>query len=112
MRSLLFVPGDSERKLEKALQSGADALIIDLEDSVSAANKQAARALTADPPSRSLPAAFAAVIALQYALGVLTLLWVVPVSIASAHQLVALALVAIWVAWMHHLRESTAASGT
>ena len=71
-----------------------------------------ARALTADPPSRSLPAAFAAVIALQYALGVLTLLWVVPVSIASAHQLVALALVAIWVAWMHHLRESTAASGT
>ncbi len=48
MRSLLFVPGDSERKLEKGLQSGADALIIDLEDSVSAANKQAARALTAE----------------------------------------------------------------
>ncbi|MET0169777.1 MAG: CoA ester lyase, partial [Aliihoeflea sp.] len=48
MRSLLFVPGDSERKLEKALQSGADALIIDLEDSVSVANKQAARTLTAN----------------------------------------------------------------
>lgn len=48
MRSLLFVPGDSERKLEKGLQSGADALIIDLEDSVSVANKQTARALTAD----------------------------------------------------------------
>lgn len=47
MRSLLFVPGDSERKLEKGLQSGADALIIDLEDSVSAANKPAARELTA-----------------------------------------------------------------
>ena len=34
MRSLLFVPGDSARKLYKAMQSGADALILDLEDSV------------------------------------------------------------------------------
>ncbi|WP_157016206.1 HpcH/HpaI aldolase/citrate lyase family protein [Mesorhizobium xinjiangense] len=45
MRSLLFVPGDSERKLEKALAAGADVLIVDLEDSVSAANKKAARAI-------------------------------------------------------------------
>lgn len=43
MRSLLFVPGDSARKLEKSLESGSDALIIDLEDSVSPANKVAAR---------------------------------------------------------------------
>lgn len=43
MRSLLFVPGDSERKLEKGLGSGADVLLIDLEDSVAPANKQAAR---------------------------------------------------------------------
>lgn len=48
MRSLLFVPGDSEKKLEKSLASGADALIIDLEDSVAAANKPAARALARD----------------------------------------------------------------
>lgn len=34
LRSLLFVPGDSERKLAKGLASGADALIVDLEDSV------------------------------------------------------------------------------
>lgn len=47
MRSLLFVPGDSERKLAKALASGADALIIDLEDSVAPANRPAARELTA-----------------------------------------------------------------
>jgi len=47
MRSLLFVPGDSERKLAKALASGADALILDLEDSVAPANRPAARALTA-----------------------------------------------------------------
>ncbi len=43
MRSLLFVPGDSERKLEKALGSAADALIVDLEDSVAASAKPAAR---------------------------------------------------------------------
>jgi citrate lyase subunit beta/citryl-CoA lyase len=34
LRSWLFVPGDSERKQEKALASAADALILDLEDSV------------------------------------------------------------------------------
>ena len=43
MRSLLFVPGDSKEKLEKAFRSGADALILDLEDSVSPAGKEAAR---------------------------------------------------------------------
>jgi citrate lyase subunit beta/citryl-CoA lyase len=47
MRSLLFVPADSEKKLTKALASGADALILDLEDSVAPANRPAARALTA-----------------------------------------------------------------
>lgn len=48
MRSLLFVPGDSERKQEKALQSGADLLILDLEDSVSAERKVQARRITAE----------------------------------------------------------------
>lgn len=43
MRSMLFVPADSEKKLGKGLESGADALILDLEDSVAAANKVAAR---------------------------------------------------------------------
>lgn len=47
LRSLLFVPGDSEKKLGKADGAGADALIIDLEDSVAAENKPAARALAA-----------------------------------------------------------------
>lgn len=45
MRSLLFVPADSKRKLQKALTSDADVLIIDLEDSVGAENKESARAL-------------------------------------------------------------------
>lgn len=48
MRSLLFVPGDSARKLEKALTSGADALIVDIEDSVALAAKEEARRITAD----------------------------------------------------------------
>jgi citrate lyase subunit beta / citryl-CoA lyase len=43
VRSLLFVPGDSKEKLERAFRSGADALILDLEDSVSPAGKEAAR---------------------------------------------------------------------
>src|SRR4029077_8589084 len=43
MRSLLFVPADSERKLERSRQSGADALILDLEDSVVPANRPVAR---------------------------------------------------------------------
>ena len=44
MRSLLFVPGDSERKFAKASATGADVLILDLEDSVAPAMKEAARA--------------------------------------------------------------------
>ncbi len=43
MRSLLFVPGDSERKMLKAASSGADALILDLEDSVALSRKAEAR---------------------------------------------------------------------
>lgn len=47
-RSFLFVPADSERKLAKASGAGADALILDLEDSVAAAARAAARANAAD----------------------------------------------------------------
>ena len=43
MRSLLFVPADSARKLNKAMSSGADALIIDLEDSIALDSKARAR---------------------------------------------------------------------
>ena len=47
MRSLLFIPGDDEKKLAKGVGCGADALILDLEDAVSSARKPAARAITA-----------------------------------------------------------------
>ncbi len=48
MRSLLFVPGDSPRKLEKGLTSGADVLLIDIEDSVALSAKEEARRITAE----------------------------------------------------------------
>src|SRR5438105_9168584 len=44
MRSLLFVPADSRRKLDKAFASGADAMIVDLEDSIAPDSKPQARA--------------------------------------------------------------------
>ena len=43
MRSFLFVPGDSQRKFEKAKKTAADALIIDLEDSIAPDEKIGAR---------------------------------------------------------------------
>lgn len=43
MRSFLFVPADGGRKLDKAMASGADAVIIDLEDSIAPEAKAAAR---------------------------------------------------------------------
>src|SRR5258708_35547211 len=43
MRSLLFVPGDSPKKLDKAMTRRADALIVDLEDSISPERKAQAR---------------------------------------------------------------------
>jgi citrate lyase subunit beta / citryl-CoA lyase len=43
MRSFLFVPADSARKLDKAMLSGADALIVDLEDSIALDGKARAR---------------------------------------------------------------------
>ena len=47
-RSYLFVPGDSARKQEKSHGAGADAIILDLEDSVASESKDAARQLTAE----------------------------------------------------------------
>ncbi len=47
-RSLLFVPADSERKLGKAADAGADALILDLEDAVAPARRPEARLMAAE----------------------------------------------------------------
>lgn len=56
MRSLLFNPGDSPRKLAKGMVSGADVLLIDLEDSVAADAKAEARRIAAGFLAENIPA--------------------------------------------------------
>ena len=48
-RSWLFVPADSEKKIAKAIESEADAVIFDLEDSVAPEQKVAARQILKKP---------------------------------------------------------------
>src|SRR5688500_12905689 len=48
MRSLLVVPGETEKNLEQGRASEADMLLVDLEDAVSAERKAAARQIAAD----------------------------------------------------------------
>ncbi|GAB90648.1 HpcH/HpaI aldolase/citrate lyase family protein [Gordonia rhizosphera] len=48
IRSFLFVPGDSEKKLGKVAESTADAVILDLEDAVSGGRKPLARQLVSE----------------------------------------------------------------
>lgn len=58
LRSLLFVPGDRPDRMQKALASGADALILDLEDAVAPARKDEARLAAAaflTSTDRSIP---------------------------------------------------------
>ena len=52
-RSWLFVPADSEKKIAKALESEADAIIFDLEDSVTSQQKAAAREILKNLPNQS-----------------------------------------------------------
>ncbi len=55
MRSLLFVPADSERKMAKAMASGADAVILDLEDSIAPDSKPRAREIAREFLTATLP---------------------------------------------------------
>lgn len=48
LRSMLFVPADSEKKLQKSVASSADALILDLEDSVAESRRPLARRMAAE----------------------------------------------------------------
>jgi citrate lyase subunit beta/citryl-CoA lyase len=56
-RSYLYVPGNAPAKLDRALERGADALIVDLEDAVPVAGKDAARAAVLDWLGRTDPGA-------------------------------------------------------
>lgn len=51
-RSMLFAPGDHERKVAKVFDAGADAVILDLEDAVADSQKAATRALVRDALQR------------------------------------------------------------
>lgn len=55
LRTLLFVPGDRPERFEKALQSGADAIALDLEDAVLPEGKARARAAIAQWPGCTDP---------------------------------------------------------
>ncbi len=55
MRSLLFVPADGGAKLDKAMASGADAIILDLEDSIAPERKEQARSAALEFLKRTTP---------------------------------------------------------
>jgi cytochrome c oxidase assembly protein subunit 15 len=59
----------------------------------------------ADTVSRQLNTALLALVVGQYGLGVLTLVYYVPVALAVMHQATALVMFAVWVAWTHHARH-------
>ena len=48
LRTVLFVPGNDRRKIEKAFGLGASAVMLDLEDAVAASEKAAARAVVCE----------------------------------------------------------------
>ena len=52
LRSFLFAPGNHPRRVEKALTLGADAVILDLEDAVAVAQKEATRKTVVEALSR------------------------------------------------------------
>lgn len=60
----------------------------------------------ADRTARSYGAAFLGVVLLQYVIGVLTLLSVVPVWLGVTHQAVALCLFGVWLTWLHRARSN------
>ena len=59
----------------------------------------------ADRTSRRLSAGFLALVLVQYGLGILTVLYFVPVSLGVLHQAVAVVILTLWLAWLHHVRN-------
>jgi heme a synthase len=62
-----------------------------------------------DATSLRYSTAFAALVAVQYAFGVGTLLLLVPVSLGVIHQAMAMVLFGVWLCWLHHVHAATAA---
>jgi cytochrome c oxidase assembly protein subunit 15 len=59
----------------------------------------------ADARSRRYNVAFLVLIGIQYLLGVLTLIWFVPVALAVTHQAMAMVIFGVLVAWAHHVHS-------
>jgi cytochrome c oxidase assembly protein subunit 15 len=59
----------------------------------------------ADLTSRRLSTAFTTLVLVQYGLGILTVLYFVPVSLGVLHQATAVVILGIWLAWLHHVRN-------
>jgi heme a synthase len=59
----------------------------------------------ADPVSRRFNVALLGLVLAQYLLGVLTLIYHVPVSLGVAHQAMAMVIFGVWLMWVHHARE-------
>ncbi|HEX6211820.1 MAG TPA: COX15/CtaA family protein [Methylomirabilota bacterium] len=64
---------------------------------------RAVRLPGADPSSRRLGALLLGMISAQVVLGILTLLFLVPVGLGVAHQALATAILGVWLAWLHHV---------
>jgi heme a synthase len=65
------------------------------------------RARVAGATLRSYAAAFAGLVAVQYGLGIATLLYLVPVSLGVIHQATAMVLFGVWLCWLHHVLRNT-----
>ena len=62
------------------------------------------RAMEVDRLTRQLNIAFLALILVQYALGVATLVLRVPLSLGVIHQAAAMVIFGVWIVWLHHVR--------
>jgi heme a synthase len=62
-----------------------------------------------DAVSRRLNLAMTGLMAAQYVLGILTLIYFVPVTLGVAHQAMAMVIFGVWVWWVHHVRTMEAA---
>jgi heme a synthase len=58
-----------------------------------------------DPFSQRLNVLFLGLVLVQYLLGVLTLLYFVPVALGVTHQAMAMILFGVWIWWLHHVRQ-------
>lgn len=63
------------------------------------------RRIDADLTSRRLSGTFAALVLVQYGLGILTVLFFVPVSLGVLHQATAVIILTVWLAWLHRVRN-------